>query len=183
MLRLLLLCLCILLHSMQSKDVDTYYKELNNLTQEQRKILSYTVQQGKSEGVGYVLAAIAWKESKLGTWILNLDDGKYGSFSIYHINLEYYLKKKKISNTSWNRSRQAEILLENTDIATDYVIEMLNYWKKHHKVNKHDHEKVLMSYNGGYAKSKQAESYGKDVMIRIEALEKYYKSRVTLSLN
>ena len=155
---------------------DKYMKELESLSKDQLAVLYYTINKGKEEGVGYALAAIAWKESGLGKWKMNLDDGKYGSFSLYHINLEYHLSRNKIKNTSWNRSRTAEALMDD-DKATDEVVELLKYWVKYHKVSDASNRKVFASYNGGYKPNKQANNYADDAVARMNAIEKFSKKQ------
>lgn len=154
----------------------SYVNQLAKLTPQQINILNYTIKKGKEHKVGYLLAAIAWKESNLGLWRTNLDDGKYGSFSIYHILLEYYLKKNDIQDTSWNRSRTAEKLMDDEDLATVYVIDLLTHWSKVHKTSITS-DKVIKSYNAGSnTKTNKAQSYYNDINLRLQAIEIHVKN-------
>lgn len=153
----------------------TLDRQLQQLTSEQKKVLNYTIEQGKKHNLGYLLAAIAWKESNLGLWPMNLDDGKYGSYSIYHIQLDYYLKREGIKNTSWNRSRHAEVLLLDIDRATEAVISIIELWKRTHKTASVT-DKVIKSYNAGYnVKSTAAINYHNDIQKRIDAITRYHQ--------
>ena len=159
-----------------------YTTQLNKLTKEQQEVLKYTIAQGKQNNLGYLLAAIAWKESNLGLWQTNLSDGKYGSYGIYHNLLEYYINNQKKSNNSWNRSRLAEQLLFDRTEATRYTVELLTYWMSYYKTDYLDH-RVIKSYNGGYKiASKQVINYYNDITKRIDALTKKYGSLQELAV-
>lgn len=159
------------------KTLTQYVNQLNRLTPEQKRILDYTYNKGQEYKLGHLLSAIAWQESNFGMWRINLADGKYGSYSIYHIMLEYYIKYYNINNTEWNRSRNAELLFLDNDKATEYVVELLTSYSKHHKTNK-THDKVIKSYNAGYnINSDKAKQYYSNINLRLQALEIYYKNK------
>lgn len=169
--------LAMLTVGMFGSTLNKYVNELNNLTADQYAVLQYTLNKSKENKLDTLLAAIAWKESNLGKWKINLSDGQHGSYGIYHILLDFYIKQQNVKDTDWNRSRQAEILLEDEDKATEYVLHLLEHWSKVHKTGK-THASVIKSYNAGSnIKSKKAESYYTDINIRMQAIEIHLKNK------
>lgn len=152
--------------------VETYYEEILSMTPEQKETLYSAYIYGLKDDLSLTLAAIVWKESKAGVWKINLNDGKYGSYSAYHINLEYAAVRHNM-NTSWGRSRLAERLLQDEEFAAGEALTVLKAYK-----NKNcNHRCSLAKYNGGNLgnKNNRAIAYADDVMLRIQALDKFFK--------
>lgn len=160
------------------KTIQKYMKDLENLSPEQRDVLYSTWLIGSKENLGYTLATIAWKESNFGKWMLNLSDGKYGSYGIFHINLEYAIKRNNIK-TAWGRDRYADKLLADIEFSSKEALNILKYWQMIHKKEMKGKEllkNIFASYNGGFNyKSPQAIAYSKDASLRIIALQRHFQ--------
>lgn len=169
----LLLCfICIAYGSTKDK----YLKELNRLTDEQKEVLHKVYEYGQQHNLGLELATIAWKESNFGLWLINLSDGKYGSFGIFHIRLDYALDRKKLKG-DWNASRYAEELLTDFEVSINEAIAIFNMFKNYRKKSSNRLRDTFASYNGGYKLTKQAIAYGDDSLVRKAALEQYFKNK------
>lgn len=151
--------------------VESYYEEILNMTPEQIGTLYSAYAYGIEDDLSLTLAAIVWKESKAGVWTINLNDGKYGSYSAYHINLEYAALRHNM-NTSWGRSRLAERLLQDEEFAAGEALTVL----KAYKTKTCNHHCTLAKYNGGNLgdKNNRSVAYANDVILRIKALDKYF---------
>lgn len=160
--------------------VESYYREILNMTPEQKETLFSAYVYGLKDDLSLTLAAIVWKESKAGVWTINLNDGKYGSYSAYHINLEYAAARHNVK-TSWGRSRLAEKLLQDEEFAAEEALTVLRAYK----TKNCNHRCSLAKYNGGNLGNRitKAMAYADDVMLRIQALDKFFKqnkNKITL---
>lgn len=144
--------------------------ELENLTKEQYQVMLGALHYGEEYELGLTLAAIAWKESGFGKFTMNLDDGKYGSFSPYHIRLDYASQRHNIK-TGWSRSRLAERLLNDLEFATKEAARVLQSFRG----KKCNYSCSIARYNGGYTahKNKKALAYAEDIKKRVEAIKGY----------
>ena len=157
-----------------------YYQELKNLSDSQLDTLLKVWRYGVDDDLSYTLAAIAWKESNFGKYTLNLSDGKYGSFGVFHINLEYHIKRVKASS-NWSRDREAEKLLNSLEYSTSHALGVLKYYISYHTKKsggKSSLVKAIASYNAGFNhKSSKGQAYSKDVVLRIKVLTQFFKQR------
>ena len=170
--RFLLLVLIVLSTLGADTKVDKYYKELYNLSNEQRYKLYFSYAMGYKHDLGLTLAAIAWKESHFGKYPMNLADGKHGSFSMYHIVLDYAaLRRNKTS--MWDKSRLAETLLKDDVFAAEEAIAVLKYFGSKKNCN---WKCSVASYNAGHLglKSKKGAAYAEDIALRTKAIDKYF---------
>lgn len=159
-----------------------YQKDFDKLSNEQLSVLEYsytyvTTKYQDSE-LGSILVSIAWKESNLGKWPINFSDGKYGSYGLYHILLEYQLVRAKVIDTKWNRSRIAEKLILDNDYSTETAIKIfLKYYNYYKNLPK---EKRLLytiaSYNGGYKPNNRSFNYARDILERKKHIDNYVKT-------
>ena len=121
------------------------------LSTEQKSNLKFSYKQGAKYGLGWTLAGISYVESKLGLYRVNLSDP---SGSQYHILIKSVLNRNHIPNTSWNRSRVMEKLLDDKYFAARQAISELLYWKAYWIRKGYSGNwlwvKTVGSYNGGY---------------------------------
>lgn len=172
---LTMLALCVSVYASEAV-INSYVKQLENLTKEQKKIMLYSYRVGEPEDLGYSLAAIAWKESMFGKYMLNLADGRLGSFGVYHILLEYAIARARIKD-DWNTSRLAERLMYDLDFSAKEAIGELKFWKNYFRKNKYQWKSMFAAYNAGTAalKSKKGKQYADDAVLRVKALERYFE--------
>lgn len=99
-------------------------------------------------------------ESDDGKYLVNLNDPSCG---ITHININTYLKRHNIKDTSFNQNKACQDLINNPVLAIANAIEELLFWKEYHckKVcTKEQYRNVVKSYNTGFNyKSKKAQEY------------------------
>ena len=119
---ILLLLLPVFLHSVEYDK--KYLKELEKLTTEQKEVLYLAYSAGAEKGYGLTLAAIAWKESQFGKFMLNITDGKYGSYGPYHVLLDHVLIRHKVTS-NWGKSRLAEKLLYDMEFSSSEALDVL----------------------------------------------------------
>lgn len=171
---LLLLVVTTIYGETDTQKLERYTQELYKLDKSQMQILKDILLLDIDKGFELEMATLAWKESNFGKWMINITDGKYGSFGLYHIRLDYALVRNKITS-SWGKSRYTEKLLYDFELSSNEAVTLLLYWHNYHrKNNKQDVKKYMFaSYNGGYKLSKQAIAYGEDAILRLEALRKF----------
>jgi len=177
---LLILSLVTILGAATAND---YYKEINNMTVNQKKMMLRAYIYGYKQNYGYTLTAIAWKESSFGVFKLNTHDGhklKYkGSYGVFHILLNSVMMKEN-NKSHWHASRIAEKLYNDTKYCAGKSLEELLYWQRYWK-NKNVTKvfsHTVGSYNQGTVSinSIKGNLYAKDILLRISALKKYFKA-------
>lgn len=99
-------------------------------------------------------------ESDDGKYLVNLNDPSCG---ITHININTYLKRHNIKNTSFNKNKSCQDLINSPRLAIANAIEELLFWKEYHCKNictREQYRNVIKSYNTGFNyKSKKAQEY------------------------
>lgn len=99
-------------------------------------------------------------ESDDGKYLVNLNDPSCG---ITHININTYLKRHNIKNTSFNQNKACQDLINNPILAIANAIEELLFWKEYHCKNictKEQYRNVIKSYNAGFNyRTKKAQEY------------------------
>lgn len=70
---------------MFSSTVESYYKQLKNLSDTQKIALVEFYVYGQDYGYDEILAAIAWKESSLCTQKISSGDGTMGSYGCMYV--------------------------------------------------------------------------------------------------
>ncbi|RBQ28121.1 transglycosylase SLT domain-containing protein [Aliarcobacter vitoriensis] len=158
----LLLMILLFISNVFASEID-----IKNLTPQQLETLKEIKKYGEDHGLGYTLMAIAIKESKLGTYMVNLDTKDFG---LYQANIRTVLNRQNIKDTTWNRNVFASKLVSDFHFATQNAIEELTFWQK---VHRNDWSKVWGSYNAGYKyNSMEAKNYSKEIASIIRELKK-----------
>ncbi|MDY5186262.1 hypothetical protein [Helicobacter trogontum] len=147
---------------------------LQDFTQEQKDILMYAYYYGRDHGFSYLMAAIAWRESCAGEYLINFSDPSAG---IYHAHIPNVIRKyTKYADSSFLRNVVGQMLISDPLLASSIALDNLRYW---HKVHKGDLQKIIKSYNKGFAwrnkesANKQAQAYYIDIMKKIKELETF----------
>jgi hypothetical protein len=158
-----------------------YWKALENLTPEQKKVLieSYGVNFGNKVNTGTLLSAIAWIESDLGR-----DKGHNRYIGIYQVDPHIVLKTPEFNLEGYKSiSTIKKRLLTDHAYAKRIAIAELKYWSKywtvHKKHTKNIELKAIASYNVGVVgmKSKQAAKYAEDVLYRAKVIAAFIESK------
>ena len=99
-------------------------------------------------------------ESDDGKYLVNLNDPSCG---ITHININTYLKRHNIKDTTFNQNKACQDLINNPVLAIANAIEELLFWKEYHCKNictREQYRNIIKSYNAGFNyKSKKAQEY------------------------
>jgi len=157
-------------------------RELNNLTKNQQEVLIKSYKKGSYYDLGYTLAAIAWTESRLGKYKINLADGdRYkfkGSYGPYHNLLNSVCARRNI-HTQWSASIIAQKLITDIDYASNEAIIELLYWDKYWTDKKvtYKWKHIVASYNSGYKSinTKPGREYLELIRSKIKVLKIYIK--------
>ena len=116
----------------------------------------------KQFNLGYTMTAIAWQESQLGKYNINLADPSCG---VFHITPRYVVKGK------WKQSRMCERLIKDFDFSFSVALERFkyfeNYWKSKGVSRVWSH--AVGSYNGGF---KPNEKYTEEIRKKIRILKR-----------
>jgi hypothetical protein len=113
--------------------------------------------------MAYSLAAIAWKESSAGKYMINLQDPSAGVFHITINNALVYLKWK---DTNFNRNRAAQLLIQDFQLAANFAMINLQFWKDQHGNN---WNRIWASYNAGHS-WKNGRKYAKDIASKVRKI-------------
>lgn len=119
---------------------------------------------GKAKNMSYSLAAIVWKESSAGRYMINLQDPSAGAFHITINNALVYLKWK---DTNFNRNRAAQMLIQDFQLSAEFAMINLTFWKDLHKDNWF---RIWASYNAGY-RWQNGESYATDISRKVQKIK------------
>lgn len=154
--------------------VKQYLKELENLNASQKEVMMKAYVAGTTSGYGMLVPAIAWKESFFGKYMINVHDGKYGSFGPYHVRLDTYAKYKNVIN-SFSISVLASQFVTDLEFSTRVAVEYLNMFSNHRHTTNTPTFDTAAKYNGGGLGYKKLQSmrYALDVLCRMKALEIY----------
>ena len=139
-------------------------EDIYDMSGQQRDTLVKSFIIGSEYDLGYSLAAIAWKESQAGKYLINISDP---SFGVHHILITSAMKRSGMKDTSFNRNRMASKLLEH-NVSAKFAIQELIFWK-----NKYGEDwiKVWSSYNAGY-NWKNGLQYSHDILLKIKSIRK-----------
>lgn len=165
-----------------AEKIDEYVAILEDLSNEKLQLIMQIYVFGNKHDLGYSLVAVAWKESDFGNYLVNISDGKYGSFGLYHIRLDYASIRNKIT-TDWGRSRYAEKLLHDFNISSMEAVTNLMYWAEYMSNTKNPYQNMFSGYNGGVRGHilGKPKAYGKDAVLRVKALKRFFKKNNILA--
>lgn len=149
-------------------------KQLNSLNKKQLEVLVKSYIVGDEKKIGLQLAVIAWKESFFGMYPMNIDDGMYGSYGVFHILLEYSMQRNNVV-TSFYKSRLAERLVNDFYFSATEARDILLQFYDHTAGKDGRWARTFASYNGGYRGYNITASrrYGDDAMLRMNVLNRW----------
>lgn len=163
--------------------IDGTCRDLKYFSDAQNEVLLYAYYYGQdfdnkdsgdSINLGYYLAAIAWKESCAGEYLLNFSDPSAG---IYHAHLPSVIKRyTKYKDTPFIRNVVAQMLISDARLSSAIALDSLKYWLKLHKGNL---QNAIKSYNKGFswktnpASNRFAQNYYNDIERKVKKLQGY----------
>lgn len=145
------------------------YDKLDN---KQRELAKLIYQRGDEHSLGATLVALAWQESRLGRYPINLSDPS-GSCGIFHQVVKHYLTQHKLLDTKLNRNIACGNLIYDNDLAITQAIEVLLFWKRYHEAKRNFpyYPNMIKSYNGGTKSSEASDKYYKQVYHNVKIIE------------
>lgn len=151
--------------------ITTYTKDFKNLSKEQIEVAKAIYHKAKVYDLGYTAAAIAWQESNLGMYPVNLQDPSCGPF---HINIKTYTTRYKIPKGNFNFNKACSLLISDLDVSLTAFLAEIEAWKVVHRKKTNLWEYVYRSYNAGYNfESNRAINYSNQIKARIKVLMKH----------
>jgi len=99
-----------------------------------------------------------------GKYLINLQDPSAG---VFHITINNALVYLKWEDTSFNRNRAAQLLIQDFQLAADFAMINLQFWKDQYGGN---WSKIWASYNAGWD-WKNGKGYSKDIKSKIQRIK------------
>lgn len=137
-------------------------------TAKQKDVLQTAYDYGSEHGMGWSMAAIAWKESSAGKRMVNWSDP---SFGVYHVLLKNAAHSKGFSSDlePLRAISVAARLVYDHDYSAKESLKVLKFWNYQHEG---DWIKTWASYNAGYNWTGPAgQRYTKDIQKKIRYLK------------
>lgn len=172
--RKVLLTLLFLANCIFANTYSELMEELNNLSQEQRKVMNKVYRYGKNNDLQWSLTAIAWKESFFGKYKMPLGKDTLDRGTM-QVNLKSYFKRYGIKDTKKNRRIYGDKLIKDDKHNMDAAIEELRFWEKQKK-SWQSYRRVWSQYNDGTIVTSKGENYGKDIALRVRVLRDFLDS-------
>jgi len=155
----------------------------DKLSSSQLNVLNKVYTKAKPFDLQLTMSAIAWQESHLGKYKVNLSDP---SFGVFHNNIATVSNRHNIKG-QWSKSRIAERLIEDFDFSFAEALAELQYWKSYYKGKPRPLSKAIMSYNCGFnIKRKACKVYLRSIKTRMNIVKSMFhqhKSRSTTHVN
>ena len=137
------------------------------LSEPQLDVIRFSYSYGLEYDFGYTLAAIALKESNAGRWKVNLQDPSGG---LYHVTIDKVLQMNGWEDTTFNRNRAMQILIDDDIISAKIAVEELQMWKDHNSGVWLD---TWASYNHGWGgpNTDRGKAYAQDIRQLIQKIQ------------
>jgi len=140
-------------------------------TPEQEGLILAAYYKGLPENLGYTLAAITWKESFVGKWVVKVNnrynpkkDKHYESYGVTHIELTTAMYLVGMKNYWQARAEIVPRLINDNNYAWELALMKLK------TLRRHSWEEKVKRYNGI-----GSVSYGKEVVDKVRTLQYCYK--------
>lgn len=151
------------------------FEEFNydKLDTKQKELAKAIYKRGAEFNLGATLVAIAWQESRLGRYPINLSDSG-GSCGLFHQVVRIYLAQHRLNDTPLNRNVACGNLIYDTDLAITQALEVLQFFNNYHKTrgNYPIYPRMIKSYNGGFKSSEASNKYYQEVYHNVKIIEK-----------
>lgn len=124
---------------------------------------------GKSQDLGFTLAAISWRESRAGEDVVSMRSGLKAA------NMGAFQNKVKTVGDREgckNRKCYANVaikLLTDQEYAASAALDEMQFWLAYYKKNV---RKSLSSYNAGFSRNPSSNAYASDVVKKAKYLQK-----------
>lgn len=154
---------------LNARSISDYRKDYAYLSDKQISVINDAYKFGEKHNLGYSLAAIVWQESNAGELQVSMIGNDYG---VCQININTYLRRFNIKDTSRNRSKYATKLILDTEHNYLSAVKELKFWISQKKLWESYKTSVWAKYNGGH---KGNNAYGEEIFKRIQILRENIK--------
>lgn len=156
------------------KYMKTFEEDFDKLSQQQLDVIHQVAERAYPFDMGYSAVAMAWQESNLGEWPIDIA-GK--SCGVFHKIIPNYMKDKKMTINSFKTNVVCADFMNDINLATSVYLDDMHYWKtslqKRGYKGKELWDMMFRSYNAGYRlENKDGIRYSKQVQARIQVLQK-----------
>ncbi len=146
--------------------VSQEYCRKYQFNENQKKVLKASYILGSKYGLGYSLAAIAWKESLAGEYLINVNDP---SFGVHHILIDTAAKRAKVKGIDINKLAMS--IMGDIKLSASFAVQELLFWKSELEGKEKTWNNIWAAYNGGYRYDKKVpQEYSKDIKSKISWL-------------
>ena len=124
-------------------------ESITELSTTQKQLANQIYLEGNKYNLGYTMVAIAYQESHLGKYLINISDVSCG---IFHVMPSSLIKRTSLKDNSWNQSRLCERLIKDNDFSFSAALLELKFWQNYWKTKqvKKVWSHMVSSYNGGH---------------------------------
>jgi hypothetical protein len=139
-----------------------------SFTKEQENLVVAAYMHGYEQDLGYSLAAIVWKESFVGKYVVRVNNDQHNdSYGITHIELKTAMYLLGINNIWEAKDTIVRKLMVDDNFAMDLALAKLKSLKSF------SWKKKVQKYNGvGY-------KYGEDIARKVKTLKRCYNFQVS----
>ncbi|WPJ72186.1 hypothetical protein DEEACLCL_00169 [Salmonella phage CRW-SP2] len=124
---------------------------------------------GKSQDLGYTLAAISWRESRAGEDVVSMKYGlKAANMGAFQNKVQSVGDREGCQNRKCYANVAIKLVIDQ-EYAARAALEEMNFWLGYHNQNV---RKSLSSYNAGFARNPASNSYAADVVNKAKYLKR-----------
>lgn len=126
------------------------------ITDSHKTVLKRSYELGEPYGLGVTLAALAWKESTAGDYVINAVTRDFG---VYQGNVKTICVQAGVWGQNFRCNQEVQSVVENIDNAARHAVETLTYYSSYHANHLPDsmvYEYMIRSYNRGWSFDDQA---------------------------
>jgi len=146
-----------------------YDSEWTQLSKFQKNTAQMIYDYAVRDDLGWTAVAIAWQESQLGRWQINMNSKTSWDCGMFQNNTKSVAGHQDVPHNQFNRKEICTRLITNYNFAYLNFAKEIEYWRGVHKDN---WRKVWSSYNGGWKGNKE---YAMSIVTRIQVLKNYIK--------
>lgn len=149
-----------------------YIKEFDSLKTYQIQTLKMIMNMAEKDNLSYTAGAIAWKETKLGRWQININSDLSMDCGLFGNNTKSVLNREDIKLSSYNYKEICTDLILDVEYAYTQFKAEISLWKHIHE---EDWLKTWGSYNSGHNPNMEYAQEIKDIISAIHLLKKRNK--------
>lgn len=138
------LCASVVVFLLNIQSATASPKTSCELDEFQRSVVNLSYSIGKPYNLGETMVAIALQESELGNYRISLSDPSAG---VYHTLISHAIKDLEWKDTSFNRNRAAQLLIDDHTYAAHLAVGVLRWW---YNYRDGDWAAAVSGYNGGH---------------------------------